>query len=180
MEQEGRSLEDMHMLLYRAYHAQTNYLRPRMARLGLGPGQPKLLAYLAVHGTSTQHEMATYFEVDDAAISRMLDLLRQAGLVRTARGEDRRTKTVELTATGHGALAAWDNVCDSEQDVMLAGLSAEERATLAGLLARVHANLAAVNSPAAPAVPTAANSPAAPTTSAHPAAPATPKEAHDE
>ena len=55
MEQEGRSLEDMHMLLYRAYHAQTNYLRPRMARLGLGPGQPKLLAYLAVHGTSTQH-----------------------------------------------------------------------------------------------------------------------------
>ena len=75
MEQEGRSLEDMHMLLYRAYHAQTNYLRPRMAQLGLGPGQPKLLAYLAVHGTSTQHEMAAFFEVDDAAISRMLDLL---------------------------------------------------------------------------------------------------------
>ncbi|MCH3949227.1 MAG: MarR family transcriptional regulator [Olsenella sp.] len=132
MEQEGRSLEDMHMLLYRAYHAQTNYLRPRMARLGLGPGQPKLLAYLAVHGTSTQHEMATFFEVDDAAISRMLDLLRQAGLVRTARGEDRRTKTVELTVTGHGALAAWDNVCDEEQDAMLASLSAEERKTLAG------------------------------------------------
>ena len=175
MEQEGRSLEDMHMLLYRAYHAQTNYLRPRMAHLGLGPGQPKLLAYLAVHGTSTQHEMATYFEVDDAAISRMLDLLRQAGLVRTTRGQDRRTKTVELTATGHGALAAWDSVCDNEQDVMLAGLSAEERATLAGLLARVHANLAAANSPA-----TATSRPATPTTPAHPAAPTTPKEARDE
>lgn len=180
MEQEGRSLDDMHMLLYRAYHAQINYLRPRMAHLGLGPGQPKLLAYLAVHGTSTQHEMATYFEVDDAAISRMLDLLRQAGLVRTTRGQDRRTKTVELTATGHGALAAWDSVCDDEQRVMLAGLSAEERATLASLLVRVHANLAAVNSPAAPAVPTAANSPAAPTTPAHPAAPAAPKKARDE
>lgn len=147
MEQEGRSLEDMHMLLYRAYHAQTNYLRPRMARLGPGPGQPKLLAYLAVHGTSTQHEMAAFFEVDDAAISRMLDLLRQAGLIRTARGEDRRTKTVELTATGHGALAAWDNVCDEEQDAMLAGLSAEERKTLAGLLERIHSNLAAANAP---------------------------------
>lgn len=172
MEQEGRSLEDMHMLLYRAYHAQTNYLRPRMAQLGLGPGQPKLLAYLAVHGTSTQHEMATYFEVDDAAISRMLDLLRQAGLVRTARGQDRRTKTVELTTTGHGALAAWDNVCDSEQDVMLAGLSAEEQATLAALLERVHANLAAANAPQ----PQAAQ-PAAPAATP---LPATPKEARDE
>jgi DNA-binding MarR family transcriptional regulator len=175
MVQEGRSLDDMHMLLYRAYHSQINYLRPRMAHLGLGPGQPKLLAYLAVHGTSTQHEMATYFEVDDAAISRMLDLLRQAGLVRTTRGQDRRTKTVELTATGHGALAAWDSVCDGEQRVMLAGLSAEERATLAGLLARVHANLAAANSPA-----TATSRPATPTTPAHPAAPTAPKEARDE
>ncbi len=160
MEQEGRSLEDMHMLLYRAYHAQTNYLRPRMAQLGLGPGQPKLLAYLAVHGTSTQHEMATYFEVDDAAISRMLDLLRQAGLVRTARGQDRRTKTVELTATGHGALAAWDSVCDNVQDVMLAGLSAEERATLAALLERVHENLAAANAPAVAPHPVAPSHPA--------------------
>ena len=177
MKQEGRSLDDMHMLLYRAYHAQINYLRPRMAHLGLGPGQPKLLAYLAVHGTSTQHEMATYFEVDDAAISRMLDLLRQAGLVRTTRGQDRRTKTVELTATGHGALAAWDSVCDGEQDVMLAGLSAEERATLADLLARVPANLAAANSPASATTPA---HPATPTASAHPAAPATPKEARDE
>ena len=177
MEQEGRSLDDMHMLLYRAYHAQINYLRPRMAHLGLGPGQPKLLAYLAVHGTSTQHEMATYFEVDDAAISRMLDLLRQAGLVRTTRGQDRRTKTVELTATGHGALAAWDSVCDDEQRVMLAGLSAGERATLASLLARVHANLAAVNFPAAP---TATSRPATPTAPAHPAAPTAPKEARDE
>ncbi len=77
----------------------------------------------------------------------MLDLLRQAGLIRTARGEDRRTKTVELTATGHGALAAWDNVCDEEQDAMLAGLSAEERKTLAGLLERIHSNLAAANAP---------------------------------
>lgn len=168
MEQEGRSLEDMHMLLYRAYHAQTNYLRPRMAQLGLGPGQPKLLAYLAVHGTSTQHEMATFFEVDDAAISRMLDLLRQAGLVRTARGQDRRTKTVELTATGHGALAAWDSVCDNEQDVMLAGLSAEERATLAALLERVHENLATASAPAHPAAPATTTHPAA---APHPAAP---------
>lgn len=150
MEQAGRSLNDMHMALSRACHAQTNYLRPRMARLGLGPGQPKLLAYLTIHGTSNQHEMARYIEVDDAAVSRMLDLLRQAGFVRTTCGQDRRTKAkaAELTVTGHGALAAWDNVCDNEQEAMLAGLSGEERETLAALLGRAHANLAAANAQA--------------------------------
>lgn len=33
-----------HMLLYRAFHAQRAALRPHMAELGLGPGQPKLLS----------------------------------------------------------------------------------------------------------------------------------------
>ena len=36
---EGRTLTDMHMLVVRAYHAQTNYLRAQVAHAGLGPGQ---------------------------------------------------------------------------------------------------------------------------------------------
>ena len=36
----------LHILLYRAFHAQRNYLRPSLQALGLGTGQPKLLAYL--------------------------------------------------------------------------------------------------------------------------------------
>ena len=45
---------------------------------------------------------------------------------------------------------------------MLAGLSAEERATLAALLERVHENLATASAPAAPAAPAPAPHPAAP------------------
>lgn len=36
-----------YMLLYRAFHAQRKCLRPFMAELGLAPGQPKVLLYLA-------------------------------------------------------------------------------------------------------------------------------------
>ena len=50
-----------HMLLYRAFHAQRNYLRPHLARLGLGAGQPKLLSYLTGHGPCRQRELAGYF-----------------------------------------------------------------------------------------------------------------------
>lgn len=38
------------MLLYRAFHAQRNFLRPSLGELGLGPGQPKLLNYLMNRG----------------------------------------------------------------------------------------------------------------------------------
>lgn len=35
-----------HMLLYRAAHAERNYLRPYLAAIGLEVGQPKILGYL--------------------------------------------------------------------------------------------------------------------------------------
>lgn len=63
-----------HMLLYRAFHAQHNFLRPSLGELGLGPGQPKLLNYLMNRGPCRQRELADYFEIDPAAVCRMLGL----------------------------------------------------------------------------------------------------------
>ena len=78
MAEPGASLEDFHMRLMRAFHAQRTYLRPKVDELGLGPGQPKLLVYLAVHGPSSQRELAAFFECDPGAVSRMLDSLERA------------------------------------------------------------------------------------------------------
>jgi DNA-binding MarR family transcriptional regulator len=143
--QEGRSLRDPHMWLYRAFHAQQNFLRPRKAQIGLGPGQPKLLGYLAVHGPSTQSDLARFFEVDAAAVSRMLDTLTRNGFVHTEQGDDRRTKRCSLTKKGHEALDAWERYCDEEREVMLKGFSPTEVTELEQLLARIHDNLAAAN-----------------------------------
>lgn len=44
----------LHMLLYRAFHAQRSALRPYLVKLGLGAGQPKILGYLSRNGESTQ------------------------------------------------------------------------------------------------------------------------------
>ncbi|WP_204831146.1 MarR family winged helix-turn-helix transcriptional regulator [Olsenella uli] len=137
----GSSLEDFHMRLMRAFHAQRTYLRPRVDGLGLGPGQPKMLVYLAVHGPSSQREVADFFECDPGAVSRMFDSLERAGFVTSAPGRDRRTKMLALTERGQAASDAWDAICAQEEGVMLAGFSQEERAAFAGLLARVRANL---------------------------------------
>lgn len=50
----------MHILLYRAFHAQRNILRPCMRELGLGAGQPKIIVYLDEHGPCRQRELADY------------------------------------------------------------------------------------------------------------------------
>ena len=51
-----------HMLLYRAFHAQHNALRPYLAKLGLGFGQPKILGYLSRNGASSQRQLADYYD----------------------------------------------------------------------------------------------------------------------
>ena len=139
--ERGSSLEDFHMRLMRTFHAQRTYLRPRVDELGLGPGQPKMLVYLAVHGPSSQREVADFFECDPGAVSRMFDSLERAGFVTSAPGRDRRTKALELTERGRAAADSWDAICADEQEVMLAGFSPEERAAFADLLTRARANL---------------------------------------
>lgn len=44
----------IHTLLSRTAHAQENFLRPHLKKLGLSPGQPKVLRSLAFLGACTQ------------------------------------------------------------------------------------------------------------------------------
>ena len=131
-----------HMLLYRAFHAQRNRLRPRLRELGLGPGQPKLIAYLYRHGPCSQKELARYFEVDPAAVSRMLEVLQRGGfLTRRADESCRRRELVELTEAGQEAACLWDSACREMEEQMLLGFAPEERERFASYLVRARQNL---------------------------------------
>ena len=130
------------MLLYRAFHAQRGYLRGFMGEFGLGPGQPKLMAYLAQHGPCSQRELADYFGIDPAAVSRMVEALDRGGFVRRRTDEsDRRRELAALTDKGERAREIWEARCrEMEENVMLRGFSREERARFADYLARVYRN----------------------------------------
>lgn len=131
-----------HMLLYRAFHAQRSYLRPHVARLGLGTGQPKLIVYLAVHGPCRQRELAEYFEIDPAAVCRMLDSLEKGGfVVRTEEKTDRRADVVQLTQKGLDASKAWEQCCAELEHKMLQGFSEQEVRQFSQYLARAYHNL---------------------------------------
>ena len=133
--------ETMHMLLYRAFHAQRNILRPYMRTLGLGAGQPKLIAYLAEHGPCRQRELADYFEVDPAAISRMVESLEKGGFIAVeADKSNRRRKSLSATDRGREAARAWMAKRAQVEEIMLRGFSPEEREAFSACLTRALKN----------------------------------------
>lgn len=137
-------LFELRSLLYRASHAQRQLMHPYMASVGLGTGQPKLLSYLHRFGACSQRDLAEYYELDPAGVSRMLDALAKKGFVQIApAASDKRSKTVTLTAEGERVARAWDAACREEATVMLRGFTDEERRAFADYLARAHANLKA-------------------------------------
>lgn len=132
------------MLLFRASHAQKQLMHPYMASIGLGTGQPKLLSYLAENGSCTPRELADFYELDPAGVSRMLDALERKGFVSFApHADDRRCKVVSLTSEGERVARAWNAACAEEARAMLDGFTLEEREAFADYLRRAHANLRA-------------------------------------
>lgn len=131
-----------HMLLYRAFHAQRNYLRPYLAEIGLGPGQPKLLRYLSERGECQQRELACYFDIDPAAVSRMMDALEKSGFIlRRMDGKNRRADAITLTEKGRRANENWQAHCRDMEEIMLCGFSKEERAQFSDYLRRAYGNI---------------------------------------
>ena len=119
-----------HMLLYRAFHAQRNQLRPCIGRIGLEVGQPKILTYLAKNGPCP------------AAVSRMLDSLEKGGFItRRLSAHSRRSNLVELTEKGRQACDAWQQCCGELEERMLRGFTQQEREAFAGYLSRAYQNL---------------------------------------
>lgn len=134
--------QTFHILLYRAFHAQSSVLRPCLTKLGLGTGQPKILGYLSRNGASGQRQLADYYDVDPAAVCRMLDSLEKGGFVTRHPDEaDKRRDLIELTPAGQEAYTLWKENCLKMEERMLGGFTPEERAHFAEYLARAYQNL---------------------------------------
>ncbi len=139
--------QTFHMLLYRAFHAQRSALRPYLSKLGLGSGQPKILGYLSRNGASGQRQLADYYDVDPAAVCRMLDSLQRGGLVsRQCDSTDKRRDLIELTDQGRSAYDRWQACCREVEERMLEGFTSEERVQFSDYLMRAYHNLKAERS----------------------------------
>ncbi|MGY0195206.1 MarR family winged helix-turn-helix transcriptional regulator [Leptothrix sp. BB-4] len=108
----------------------------------LSPMEGKLLGHLARHPGTAQSELVTHWGRDKGQIARMVNGLKERGLVDALPDEqDRRIQRLHLTDTARVLHEAVHRERRRLAALAVSGLDADERAQLLALLARVRANL---------------------------------------
>lgn len=133
---------DLHMALVKTYHAQKNRTRPGMAKIGLSPGQPKVLNYVSKHNRCMQREIADALDIEPATVSQILNNMAQAGLIRRSNSAERkRAESVSITEKGLESLEKWKLLCRELEQESLEGFSKEEADRFLDYLCRMYQNL---------------------------------------
>lgn len=98
----------------KATRAVTQLFDEVLAPTGLRSTQLVLLLAVGAHEPAPIAELASIIVMDRSTLTRNLQPLVRAGMVKVVQGEDRRVRLVSLTAKGHRAILAaapcWEQV----------------------------------------------------------------------
>ena len=104
--------------------------------------QSFVLGWLQQNPGAIQRDIAAMTRTSAASVSSLLQGLEKRGLVeRRPDADNARTKLVFATPAGTALIAGFEDAMLALDDTLLAPLSADERATLRGLLLKVTAEL---------------------------------------
>lgn len=131
------------LLVLKVFHAQKNKVRPQMAEIGLSPGQPKVLTFLAIHGNCLQKDLAAACDIEPTTISKMLNSLEENGLIlRSALAGDKRAAIIGLTPEGRKLVE--EEICPRYNSVntrALKNFTEDEKKRFEEYLRRMYGNL---------------------------------------
>lgn len=114
----------------------------RLKPLGLTQSRWITLSHLKVEDGILQNQLARRVGVENPSMVRTLDGLEQQGLVeRRPCANDRRGKTVHLTAAAGPVLARMDKVLDETRRQVLAGFSEQEIREFNRMIEQINQNL---------------------------------------
>lgn len=99
--------DSLHELLMRAQTLMHRRVTAGASELGLTPGQPKVLEFLARHGEADQATIAAGCLIERATMGALLDRMEKQGLISRGRHEGNK-RSVFVTLTPAGARAAAD------------------------------------------------------------------------
>jgi len=137
---DNEILELMHSITH-LYRSQ-QYRSLRGGAHELGPMEFRVVSFIARHPGATQSDLVAHSGRDKGQLARLLRGLRDAGLVLAEPDPvDRRSTRLDLSPAGQ---VLFDEVHAQGERLArqaMAGLAAQERATLQSLLQRVQENL---------------------------------------
>lgn len=122
--------------LLKAMKATRPSIWPVLAEHGLHPGQDLLLSELWREDGISQGELVARLGVEAPTVSKALQRLERTGHVRREAGRGRR-RLVFLTEEGRRLREPVERAWRQADEVVAAGLSADDRARLAELLGRL-------------------------------------------
>lgn len=130
-------MHSLHHLWMKTYLQMKRLVSAQTTPLGLSPGQPKILEFLAEYGEHEQKDIAAYCEIEPATVGSILLRMETAGLVtRRNRSNNRRSLYVSLTPKGQQMAQILQGIFAEAEAQITAGLTEEERATLLQLLTK--------------------------------------------
>ena len=136
--------------LFRLSRMSKTMIGGRLRRLGLANGQELLLLQLWDRDGCSQTDLVDRLGIDPSTVTKMLQRLERGGWVRRTRsGGDRRVTVVSLTAAGRRLQGDVTRLWGELEHETVKRLSADERATLLGLLHKVEDTLHAGGAPTA-------------------------------
>jgi DNA-binding MarR family transcriptional regulator len=128
------------VLITRLARAMRRQFEQAVAPLGLRARHLVALTHLKDHGPSPQQTLIEVLGLDASNLVALLNELEDADLIVRRRDRaDRRRGIIELSPEGERLLMEVDRALEAVDDVILAALSFDERATLNDLLARAGA-----------------------------------------
>ncbi len=129
-----------HRYIFRISRKQDSLTRPKLDELGLGLGQPRILNAIDRLGSPCQAALARELDIDPAAVSRSVEILKRNGFVEQV-SADGRSNAVTNTEKGRIVLAKWKEHIAEIDALETKGLSSDELETLLSLLDRVYRNI---------------------------------------
>ena len=130
-------MRSLHYLWMKTYLQMKRLVSAQVMPLGLSPGQPKILEFLAEYGEHEQKDIADYCEIEPATVGNILSRMETAELVvRRNRPNNRRSLYVSLTPKGEEMAQIVQGIFAEAEAQITAGLTREERAVLFRLLSK--------------------------------------------
>lgn len=135
-------MESLHYLLMKTNALFHKRVMSEMGKIGLTPGQPKVLEYLIRYGEADQKTIAAYCEIEPATVGSILSRMEESGLIlRRQRAGNRRSLYVSLTEKGREDAQRVETAFRAVEGEAVGELSPAELQTLQELLSRLYANL---------------------------------------
>ena len=131
-------MESLHYLLMKSHAMLSRNILSKANKIGLTPGQPKILDFLLNFGEADQKTIAAYCEIEPATVGSILLRMEENGLVlRRQKNGNRRSLYVSLTEKGKISAENLMNIFNESEKMAVSNMTNEEIKALKEMLCKL-------------------------------------------